>query len=549
MEPSSNGGDDDDMADRRWDGDVSGGPQVIDWNFFQVFGERENAAEEVQDADIISAIEFSRDGRHLATGDRGGRVVLFAQGDATYGRQKSRDDGAEDMQVDGAAPARSDVAVPRSKQLYRYVTEFQSHEPEFDYLKSLDIEEKINKIRWVYSSNGAQFLLSTNDKTVKLWKVFERKVRCVVEQPHDANGGTQPISTTSTSTIDSSPAGNGLPPSAGGKGVLTLPRLVCTDRKLATRCRRVYSNAHTYNIHSISVNSDYETYLSSDDLRINLWNLASESSFNIVDIKPANMEELTEVITRAEFHPHHCNLFAYGSSKGAIRLVDMRAKALCDQHHMLFEQSDTGTPRSFFSEVISSISDVKFSSDGRYLVSRDYMTVKLWDVNCEREPVVTLDVHEHIRPCLTDLYENDAIFDKFECVLSGDGKHMATGSYSHMFRVFNHEHGTEATLEASKQPTRWRTPAEPLSLPGPKLRFGRRGSAVARIQDGTDSPRKGGGAEGANGGASLGSDFPERLDYGSKLLHLAWSPSANVMAVAAANALYMFTGDSVETPP
>eukprot|EP00957_Ditylum_brightwellii_P009982 753149-Ditylum_brightwellii.AAC.1 len=79
-------------------------------------------------------------------------------------------------------------------------------------------------VRWVYSSNGAQFLLSTNDKTVKLWKVFERKVRCVVEQPHDANGGTQPISTTSTSTIDSSPAGNGLPPSAGGKGVLTLPR-------------------------------------------------------------------------------------------------------------------------------------------------------------------------------------------------------------------------------------------------------------------------------------------------------------------------------------
>jgi hypothetical protein len=30
---------------------------------------------------------------------------------------------------------------------YRYLTEFQSHEPEFDYLKSLEIEEKINKAR------------------------------------------------------------------------------------------------------------------------------------------------------------------------------------------------------------------------------------------------------------------------------------------------------------------------------------------------------------------------------------------------------------------
>ncbi|KAJ7828817.1 hypothetical protein B0H14DRAFT_3466058 [Mycena olivaceomarginata] len=35
----------------------------------------------------------------------------------------------------------------------------------------------------------------------------------------------------------------------------------------------VYANAHTYRIHSISVNSDQETYISADDLRINLWNL------------------------------------------------------------------------------------------------------------------------------------------------------------------------------------------------------------------------------------------------------------------------------------
>ena len=50
-----------------------------------------------------------------------------------------------------------------------------------------------------------------------------------------------------------------------------------------------------------------------------------------MDIKPANMEELTEVITAAEFHPVHCNTFIYSSSKGAIKLSDMRASALCDQ--------------------------------------------------------------------------------------------------------------------------------------------------------------------------------------------------------------------------
>lgn len=30
---------------------------------------------------------------------------------------------------------------------------------------------------------------------------------------------------------------------------------------------------------------------------------------------------------------------------------------------------------------------------------------------------------------LPDLYNNDAIFDKFDCCLSGDGSQFATGSY------------------------------------------------------------------------------------------------------------------------
>ena len=57
---------------------------------------------------------------------------------------------------------------------YRYLTEFQSHEPEFDYLKSLEIEEKINKVKWCRTSCGSRMLLSTNDKTIKLWRVCQR---------------------------------------------------------------------------------------------------------------------------------------------------------------------------------------------------------------------------------------------------------------------------------------------------------------------------------------------------------------------------------------
>lgn len=62
------------------------------------------------------------------------------------------------------------------------------------------------------------------------------------------------------------------------------------------------------------------------------WDTLNKVLSDIVDIKPANMEELTEVITAAECHPHQCNVFVYSSSKGTIRLCDMRAGALCDRH-------------------------------------------------------------------------------------------------------------------------------------------------------------------------------------------------------------------------
>ena len=58
----------------------------------------------------------------------------------------------------------------------------------------------------------------------------------------------------------------------------------------------MYANAHAYHINSISMSSDQETFMSADDLRINLWNLdVTDCAFNILDLKPANMEDLAEV--------------------------------------------------------------------------------------------------------------------------------------------------------------------------------------------------------------------------------------------------------------
>lgn len=92
---------------------TSGGD--MSWYFSQVKGA---LYDEAQEADIISAVEFNHDGELLATGDKGGRVVIFQRNDLT-----------------------NQTTGKRSSEYNVYST-FQSHEAEFDYLKSLEIEEK-----------------------------------------------------------------------------------------------------------------------------------------------------------------------------------------------------------------------------------------------------------------------------------------------------------------------------------------------------------------------------------------------------------------------
>lgn len=67
-----------------------------------------------------------------------------------------------------------------------------------------------------------------------------------------------------------------------------VPVLKPMDLMVEVSPRRVFANGHTYHINSISVNSDCETYMSADDLRINLWHLAiTDRSFSILSCRGA----------------------------------------------------------------------------------------------------------------------------------------------------------------------------------------------------------------------------------------------------------------------
>jgi len=65
---------------------------------------------------------------------------------------------------------------------------------------------------------------------------------------------------------------------------------------------------------------------------------------DVIDMKPTHMEELSEVITCAAFHPINGSLLAYSTSKGVINLCDMRQSATFDRHSMTPSHSSSSNP-------------------------------------------------------------------------------------------------------------------------------------------------------------------------------------------------------------
>ena len=170
---------------------------------------------------------------------------------------------------------------------------------------------------------------------------------------------------------------------------------------------------------------------------------------------------------------------------------------------------------------------MRFSPDGRYILSRDYLTVKIWDIAMENKPIKTIPVHEHLRSRLCDTYENDSIFDKFEVVFSGDTKNVMTGSYNNNFMIYpvDPARETEVVLQADKTAFKAKkvgvsTPMNSASSPtfnGARKNGSRAGSPIGagqRMRRETDA---------------------DQIDFNKKILHMSWHPAEDSIAIAATN--------------
>ena len=369
------------------------------WRFAQCFGDK-NETGDLADGkgslflgDMISCLKFDPSGQFLATGDRAGRVVLF---------ERTHDKNEFEL---------------------RFLHEFQSHESEFDYLKSTDISERIGQIAWCPRVGPSLGLLTANEKSIRFWKLAETPSSMVLD---DNRSMSKKLQNTDVVQIP-----------------LMLPKMIPKETAITARQRFAYGPVHAYNINSLSPCPQEPLFLSADDLRINLWHYdRREEAFALADIKPERVENLYEVITRAHFHSHLPHIYAYGTSRGCLRVGDMRMCSSLDRPLRNFDSrrasitSDPALRIGLFAEALASISDFAFHPRReRLFATRDFLTIKLWDMANETMPVAIYPIHDYLRGRLGDLYESEALFDRFDLDWSANGG-ILTGSYGSLIKHF-----------------------------------------------------------------------------------------------------------------
>eukprot|EP00760_Papus_ankaliazontas_P010718 PhM_4_TR14420/c1_g1_i1/m.24302/K04354/PPP2R2; serine/threonine-protein phosphatase 2A regulatory subunit B len=365
---------------------------------------------EVPGADTVSAVRFSPNGQYLAYGDCGGylHLAVLVQGSAS-------------------SSSTSEGGFPFSYKPLGFV---EAYRRTIDPLNSMPIQERVNKICWFPQSTRNLMLLTTNDKIAKLWKVVERR-SLVASEPGE--GATSMLL-------------------GGGGGAPSIPRTAPTS-SITIKETRALPMEHEFSVHTVSVDAEARYFMTCDDLSMRLWCAERlETSVEVLNIKPDDLQTLNETIVSASYHPTNPYLLWYTTSAGVVNIFDTRTSLNCTNPSIWLESARFPPPEltdAFHRNVTASVSCACASpvaDTGHVIATRDFLTTKLWDLRFPSEPRSQVLMHKAMIPSLDVLHEQETVFDKFDIAFSGTGRSLYTGSYRHeMLHISATDNGNEST--------------------------------------------------------------------------------------------------------
>ena len=95
---------------------------------------------------------------------------------------------------------------------------------------------------------------------------------------------------------------------------------------------------------------------------------------------------------------------------------------------------------------MNSVSWASFAKDEFTVATRDYLTVKVWDLRKTEECTSKAKIYDFSNYKLQSMYENECIFDRFDVKISADNKNILTGGYNNQFHVIDIMNGKKQSL-------------------------------------------------------------------------------------------------------
>lgn len=143
-------------------------------------------------------------------------------------------------------------------------------------------------------------------------------------------------------------------------------------------------------------------------------------------------------------HPTSDTIFAYGMNTCELGLCDVRVSGSTG---VLGFGMETRSMKNFFTDMVASVGGIDFLKNGRCIISREYLNIKVWDMANTKQPIQNICVQDTLKSKLVNLFENDNIFDKFSIASSPDSSTVLTGNYNNNFHLIDVNEGRNIQYE------------------------------------------------------------------------------------------------------
>lgn len=135
-------------------------------------------------------------------------------------------------------------------------------------------------------------------------------------------------------------------------------------------------------------------------------------------------------------------MFIFGTNKGLLGFNDTRT-SITNSNTILFKSEKDGN--NFLSEIINKYCSVMFLGGSRKIVTRDLISIKIWDMSNNKMPITEFPIDDTIKSHLCDLFEADSLEDKFS--LSNANGGILTGNYGDSFHLIEADSGKNMQYE------------------------------------------------------------------------------------------------------